>query len=409
MSRMTMRLLFIAVIVILIAGCSKGNAANDKVTLEFFSVKAENINIYRELIKEFEKKHPNIHVKLEQPPEAETVLRMKLTKNDTPDIIGFNGNPTYGEVAEVGVLHDYSGSELVEKIDPKYVDMLDRLVGPEKDGVYGLPYATNADVVIYNKGKFKELGMEIPETWDEFIECLEIAKKAGETPIEFTLLEPWTTLPVWNTLAANLVSEDFGEQKNSEKASFVETHQEVADKMLTLLQYGHKDNFGIDYNGGNSAFASGEGVFYLQINSAVPEIERINPDIELGTFPLPVTNDPAENKLVSGVDVALSISEDTEHKKEALLFIEFLMQEENSQKYIEDQKTFSAIKDVTQDESTYEGIKNYLEKGELVSFQDHYYPVGLGPENIIQSFLINQNKESFLQKLDKEWEKVQNR
>src|SRR5699024_1391862 len=364
---------------------------------------------YRELIKEFEEKHPNIHVKLEQPPEAETVLRMKLTKNDTPDIIGFNGNPTYGEMAEVGVLHDYSDSHLIEKVDPKYVDMLDRLVGPERDGIYGLPYATNADVVIYNKKKFRELGLEVPKTWDEFIDSLEIAKKAGETPIEFTLLEPWTTLPVWNTLAANLVPEDFGEQKDSNEASFVETHQEVADKMLTLLEYGHRANVGIDYNGGDSAFASGEGVFYLQIISAVPEIERINPDIELGTFPLPVTNDPKENKLVSGVDVALSISKDTEHKEEALQFIEFLMKKETSQKYIEDQKTFSAIEDVTQDVSTYEGIKDYLEKGQLVSFQDHYYPVGLGSENIIQSFLINQDKEAFLQKLDKEWEKVQNR
>src|SRR5699024_7223126 len=137
MSKMTKGLLFTVIIVILLVGCSKSNAADDKVTLEFFSVKAENINIYRELIKEFEEKHPNIHVKLEQPPEAETVLRMKLTKNDTPDIIGFNGNPTYGEMAEVGVLHDYSDSHLIEKVDPKYVDMLDRLVGPERDGIYG--------------------------------------------------------------------------------------------------------------------------------------------------------------------------------------------------------------------------------------------------------------------------------
>src|SRR5699024_11920282 len=163
---------------------------------------------------------------------------------------------------------------------------------------------------IYNKKKFRELGLEVPKTWDEFIDSLEIAKRAGETPIEFTLLEPWTTLPVWNTLAANLVPEDFGEQKDSNEASFVETHQEVADKMLTLLQYGHRNNFGIDYNGGNSAFASGEGLVYLQINSSVPEIKKINPDIELGTFPLPVTNDPTDTKLDSRADVALRIAMD---------------------------------------------------------------------------------------------------
>lgn len=402
-------LLLVVISAILLFGCSKGDTDDDKVTLEFFSVKAENIGIYHELIEQFEEEHPNIQVKLEQPPEAETVLRMRLTKNDIPDIIGFNGNPTYGEIAEVGVLYDYSDLDLVDSVDPKYVDMLDRLVGPERDGVFGLPYATNADVVIYNKEKFEELGMEVPKTWDEFIDCLEIAKEAGETPIEYTLLEPWTTLPVWNTLTANLVSEEFGEQMDAGETSFEETHEEAADKMLTLLQYGHKDNFGIDYNDGNSAFASGDGVFYLQINSAVPEIKRINPDIELGTFPLPVTNDPEENKLVSGVDVALSISKDSEHKEEALQFIEFLMEKDTAQAYIEDQEAFSAIKGVTQDNPIYDGINDNFEDGRLVSFQDHYYPIGLSPENMIQDFLIQQDNEKFLRKLDKEWKKVMDR
>src|SRR5690625_3324425 len=160
-------LLLVVISAILLFGSSKGDTDDDKVTLEFFSFKSENIAIYHELIEKFEEEHPNIQVKLEQPPEAETVLRMRLTKNDIPDIIGFNGNPTYGEIAEVGVLYDYSDLDLVDSVDPKYVDMLDRLVGPERDGVFGLPYATNADVVIYNKEKFEELGMEVPKTRSE--------------------------------------------------------------------------------------------------------------------------------------------------------------------------------------------------------------------------------------------------
>src|SRR5690625_959809 len=409
MNKLVKSLLFVSIIAILFVGCSKGDRDKDKVTLEFFSFKAENIGIYHELIEQFEAEHPNINVKLEQPPEAETVLRMRLTKNDTPDIIGFNGNPTYGEIAEVGVLYDYSDSDLVDRVDPKYVDMLDRLVGSERDGVFGLPYATNADVVIYNKEKFEELGMEVPKTWDEFIDCLETAKKAGETPIEYTLLEPWTTLPVWNTLTANSVPEEFGEQMDAGKTSFEETHEEAADRMLTLLQYAHKDDFGIDYTDGNSAFPAGEGVLYLQINSAIAEIKKTNPDIELGTFPLPVNNDPEENKLVSGVDETLSISEDTEHKEEALQFIEFLMEKDTAQAYIEDQEAFSAIKGVTQDNPIYDGINGNFENDKLVSFQDHYYPIGLSPENMIQDFLIQQDKEKFLRKLDKEWKNVQDR
>src|SRR5690625_1824124 len=135
MKKLIKRLLLVVISAILLFGCSKGDTDDDKVTLEVFSVKAENIGIYHELIEQFEEEHPNIQVKLEQPPEAETVLRMRLTKNDIPDIIGFNGNPTYGEIAEVGVLYDYSDLDLVDSVDPKYVDMLDRLVGPERDEI----------------------------------------------------------------------------------------------------------------------------------------------------------------------------------------------------------------------------------------------------------------------------------
>src|SRR5699024_69459 len=151
MTKITKKLLCIAMSTILLAGCTGSSSANGKITLEFFSLKAENIDIYQELIKEFEAKHPNIHVDLEQPPEAETVLRMKLTKNDTPDNIGFYGYPNFGGIGGGWVLHGFLGLGLVGKVQAKFFDMVDRLVGPERDGVYGLPYATNADVVIYNK------------------------------------------------------------------------------------------------------------------------------------------------------------------------------------------------------------------------------------------------------------------
>src|SRR5690625_7737283 len=106
-------LLLVVISAILLFGCSKGDTDDDKVTLEFFSVKAENIGIYHELIEQFEEEHPNIQVKLEQPPEAETLLRMRLTKNDILDIICFNGHTTLGAIALMSVLYDYFDMDLV--------------------------------------------------------------------------------------------------------------------------------------------------------------------------------------------------------------------------------------------------------------------------------------------------------
>lgn len=393
----------------LLAGCSSNKEEDGKVTLQLFSNKSENIQTYKGLIKEFEAENPNIKIKLDAPPEAETVLKTRLTKNDLPDLMAIGGNATYGELARAGVLNDFSDSELVKKVQPSYMDMISRLVGSDKKGTFGLPYATNANAVIYNKQKFEQLGLQTPTTWDEFVAALEKAKAAGEIPIYLTLKDAWTGLISWNSLAANIAGEDFAEKKNDGKTTFVKGYDEVADKMLTLTKFGHKDNMGVGYGDGNNAFASGKGVFYLQGNWAIPEIKKANPEMEVGVFPMPVTNDPAKNKLVSGVDIVLTMNKDTEHKKEATKFLEFMMEKETAKKYIDEQKAFSAIQDVFQEDAVFEGIKGNFETGALTSFPDHYYPAGLGAENLLQEFIIKKDKEKFLKKMDSEWEKIQNR
>ena len=396
----------------ILAGCggNEGGGAEDgKVTLELFSNKAESIDTYKGIIADFEKENPDIKIKLDAPPEAETVLKTRLTKNDLPDIMSIGGNATYGELGRAGVLHDFSDSELVKTIQPSYVDMIGRLVGSEEEGMFGIPYATNANTVIYNKQKFEELGIEVPKTWDEFIAALEKAKSAGEIPIYFTLKDAWTGMIAWNSLGGNIAGEDFAEKKNAGETTFVKSYDEVADKILTLTKYGHKDNLGVAYGDGNNAFASGKGVMYIQGNWAIPEILKANPDIQLGTFAMPVTNDPAQNKLVSGVDVLLTMNEETEHKEEAMKFIEFMMKQDTSKRYIDEQKAFSAIEGVFQEDPVFEGIKTNFETGAITSFPDHYYPSGMGAENLVQEYLIEQKKDAFLKKLDSEWEKVQNR
>lgn len=400
--------------VAILAGCSSAeneaeSSGNEEVNLEFMSIKGENRETYRRLIEKFEEQNPKINIQLTTPPEAETQIRVDLTKNNVPDIIGFNGNPTFGEIAEADVLYDLSETDLLNNVDTNYIDMLDRLAGPDQDGVYGLPYAANANVAIYNKEKLNELDLDVPETWPELIEALEVAQNAGEIPVQFTLLDPWTALPAWNAITANLVDENFGEMKDEGETTFEETHGTSAEKMTQLLEYGSDDNFGKGYDDGNREFAAGNGVFYFQINSAVPEILRINPDMQLGVFPLPVTEDSEDTDLVSGVDVALSISDDSEHKEEALTFLEFMMSEEVIKQYINEQETFSTVKGITQDSDIYDELIPFFENDRIVSFQDHYYPIGLSSENIIQSYLINQNEEAFFNELDEEWDKIQNR
>ena len=51
-----------------------------------------------------------------------------------------------------------------------------------------VPFATNASGVIYNTEKFEELGLEVPKTWDEFIDTLQKIKDAGIGNVVFAAL-----------------------------------------------------------------------------------------------------------------------------------------------------------------------------------------------------------------------------
>ncbi|KGX91064.1 ABC transporter substrate-binding protein [Pontibacillus halophilus JSM 076056 = DSM 19796] len=390
---------------LLLSGCGD-QSADGKVDLELFSNKPESIGTYESLIERFEEEHPDINVELYAPPSADTVLRTRLVKEDLPDLLSIAGSALYGELADAELLKDYSDTELLDRIQPAYVEMIDQLVPGENEGTYGLPYATNANAVIYNKEVMNELGLEVPETWDEFIAALETAQEEGVTPVYFTLKDAWTGMIPWNAVAGNLEPDRFAEKKTNGEASFQDDYSEVTEKMLTLLDYGLKDNFQYNYNDGNNAFANGEALFYFQGNWAIPELKKVNPDIELGTFAMPVTNNREENELISGVDVMITSLKETDHPDEVRQFVEFMMEDEQAKQYIEEQYAFSAIEGVEQGDEVLSGVQQKIANNEITSFPDHYYPSGMQAPNLIQEFLIEKDQDAFLNKMDREWEKV---
>lgn len=390
----------------LLAGCSSGKKDDGKTHIEFFSSKLENSNTYKEIIKDFEKKNPKIAVDLTSPPDAGTVIKTRLTKNDLPDIIALGDDTTFTDLANSGVLKDLSKEKFVGDIQPTYIDMVKKDYD-KHEAVYGVPYATNGNGVIYNQEKLDKLGIkEVPKTWDEFVSDLDKAKSAGEIPIYFTLKDAWTGMVAVNSVASSVEPDQFANEKTAGKATFKEGYSDVADKLLTLINYGHKDNMGVAYGDGNTAFAQGKGVFYLQGNWAIPEILKANPDAKLGVFPFPATNEQSQNKLVSGIDVLFTISEETKHEKEAQKFIDFLLDKEQAQKYTDEQSAFSAVNNVFQNDPMLAGYKESFEKAQITSYPDHFYPTGLNAANIVQEFFIKKDKDAFLTKMDKEWDKV---
>ena len=388
-------------------GCSNNEGKNEDITeIMFFSNKIEAVGTYNKLVEKFEAENPNIRVTISAPPDATTVLKTKLVKGDVPDIISMSADRSYADFVDANILEDLDGLVDIDKINPVYNKMMKDLEIEDKQGIYGVPYALNASGVIYNKDIFKELNLEIPKTWDEFLSVAQKVKNEQIIPFYMTYKEAWTTLPAWNTISSTLVSSEIFDKVNKREITFSEIYDETTDKILELLEFGHSDNFGVGYNDGNIAFAKGESAMYLQGSYAIPSILTVNENLNLGMFALPATNNVENNKLVSGVDVYFSIPKDAKNKEESIKFINFLLEEENSQLYIEEQCAFSAVKGVEQNDIMFEAFKPYFEENKVVDFQDHFYPAELPAGDMIQTYLIDQNKEKFLTNFQKEWLKA---
>ena len=280
----------------MMSGCGEARPKDGKIEIELIQYKPEAVEIFQKLEEEFNRTHDNIHLTIESPNDAMTILKTRLIREDYPDIIGIGGEINYSYFVQSDILADVSDYPGLASIKPAYVDILEGLEFVPTEGTFGVPYVANAAGVLYNREMFKEHGWEIPATWDEFIALCEEIKEAGIQPLYFGFKDTWTCLAPWNALAVDLAPADVCRQVNRGETTFTEEYRETAVKTLELLQYGQEGPFAYGYNDACTAFANGQAAMFTIGSYAVPQIKSVNPDMDIDSFVMP-GNDVAVEKI----------------------------------------------------------------------------------------------------------------
>lgn len=65
---------------------------------------------------------------------------------------------------------------------------------------YAVPYHYSHWGIIYNKHVFAELGLSVPQTWEQFVNVCDKIKASGRTPIAMTLEGRWQALIWWTEI-----------------------------------------------------------------------------------------------------------------------------------------------------------------------------------------------------------------
>ncbi|VRW73961.1 sugar ABC transporter binding protein [Streptococcus pneumoniae] len=180
-----------------LGACSNyGKSADGTVTIEYFNQKKEMTKTLEEITRDFEKENPKIKVKVVNVPNAGEVLKTRVLAGDVPDVVNiYPQSIELQEWAKAGVFEDLSNKDYLKRVKNGYAE---KYAVNEK--VYNVPFTANAYGIYYNKDKFEELGLKVPETWDEFEQLVKDIVAKGQTPFGIAGADAWT-LNGYNQLA----------------------------------------------------------------------------------------------------------------------------------------------------------------------------------------------------------------
>lgn len=392
----------------LLVACS----SDGRETIRFTFSKREAIEFMTGLVNEYNAAQNDVQVEIDT--SGVDVVSASFVRGNPPDIMLANYNYEVARFVQRCALIDLSDTEAAASTRDDLQSLMGQY-GSCEGRVSALPYSVMAASVIYNKTIFEENDLDVPTTWDELIAVCDALTEAGVTPFYATFKDDWTVGQGWYdySVGGSLDVVEFFDSLAAEGAdvgpdsavSFEKEFAEPIDRMLELAStYVNDDAASRGYGDGNLAFAKGEAAMYLQGPWAFTEIAKTDPDLDLGTFPLPMTDDPDDLKVRVNMDLAAMIPQESRHHEAALDFLEFLYEPENVEAYNESQLGFTPTKDApAPDDPRIEGMIPFYDGGQVYQGPSVLVPRTMPIFNYTQAMVLGADPSATLRTMDADW------
>ena len=360
------------------------NGSNqDKVTLKIIHWQQENINNYiKEFNKRFEEKYPEVKVEYTTVPADATydqLMQTRMTANDA-DIIplkhSFIGapqewtpgaaDPLWKQWIDAGLIADLSEQAFIQNYNA--TDVKNAMTYNDK--VYGVNMGKVALTgLFYNKDIFAEHNLEVPTTWEEFVNVVETLKSAGVAPIGLGGKDVWPINLAVQGLQSSIHEDQLeyikglwtGETKLTDSV-----HIEILEKAQYIMENTIDGFMGIDYGTLPSLFASGRVAMIADGTWDATTIDAANPDLNYGYFPVPGSNNAEDNKSLSGkYDMTWMVVEKSANKEYAIKWLEMLSETENYTEFANAAGFLPTQPNITMESEFINEIQPYLEEFKL--------------------------------------------
>jgi raffinose/stachyose/melibiose transport system substrate-binding protein len=279
------------------------------------------------------------------------ILTTKLNTGEAADIFGGQASKSDMQLqydVENNAV-DLTGAEWTTRIDPAALDQ------SSLDGkVYGAEIwdiiASNYFVTIYNKDIFKQLGIDVPTSFDQFAAACETIKASGITPIYEPISDGWHQVLWFPFVGPSFEAAEPGlaDKLNANTATFA-GDANMTTAMTQINQLYQSGCFGDNalsdtFANTNTAMASGKYAMTVAQLTTPVAIETDFPDVKastFGMFPIPIFDNQLQPVHPAGP--AKFIYSKSQHVDQAKQYLDFLMQPENLQYLLDNTPLFASL------------------------------------------------------------------
>jgi raffinose/stachyose/melibiose transport system substrate-binding protein len=246
--------------------------------------------------------------------------------------------------------------------------------------VYGVVSGEYQEGVFYNKKIFAQYHLSPPTTYNQFLTVLQTLKSHGVTPM-------WLGLgavgPVYlQFLYYNLISSVWQPTvKGGNLATALENGSvkwtspaftQAMNEEKVLAQYLEPGYQGEAWQGMPGAFADGKAAMLLDGSWDLASVQQANPSTQVGFFPLPGSNSPANNKSELQNDLTFSVLNGSHNKALAMKWLAFFSQPNIYKQYVDITGISSSQKSGTFSSYAAKVLGSWFGKGD---YYTSYYPV----------------------------------
>lgn len=383
-------------------GENNANSAGN-VEIEFLSQKREDVDLFDEIIADFMKKNPGIHM-TQTTTTGSVSFASRVAADDVPELGHVYASTAYRTMAEEGLFMDLRDQEFLNRIPQEYLDLFTL-----KDGsVYAVPVDVNAFGLYVNMDIYNDQGLELPKTYDELIENCEKLRKAGITPFAFQFKDAGGLRQCFERFMTGAVDHDFLKiceevGKNGKSFGDYPSIVEGLEKFVKLLDYADTDPVGMDTNDLADTFANGKCAMVMNGNWGASQYLGLNPDLNMSVILFPsVTGIEATTVGTPDMCLAISASATPEQQEACLSFINYFLDPETIEWFAEEDKVPNIVDGVTYRNKELKEVSDAIENGKFTKSPTLGWANGYQSalQGELQSLVIDRDVNGFIETWD---------